>query len=137
MDSFLLFQIGCVDMFPRGRPRRHQDDRARWRAYAARRHGQQENRPILTDRFPYFLYYDPRAIPETRPADEPAGTILDNVHEALDATLLPRETDLLSIPSALEPAEEPVLGDEMVPGLDDEQQGTDGLLSGIRVIPRC
>lgn len=118
-------------MLTRGRPRRHQDDRARWRAYAARHRGQQDSRHTLTDTIPYFLFYDPRAIPETRPADESAGTILDNVHEALDATLLPRETDLLSIPSALEPAVEPVLGDENVPGLDDEQPNTDGLLSGV------
>lgn len=119
-------------MLPRGRPRRHQDDRARWRAYAARRRGEQDSRPTLTDTIPYFLFYDPRAIPETLPADEPAGTILDTVHEALDATLFPRETDLLSIPSALEPAAEPVLGDDHVPGSDDEQPNTDGLLSGVR-----
>lgn len=130
-------QAGCLDMPPRGRPRRHQDDRARWRAYAARRRGQQENRPTLTDSVPYFLFYDPRAIPEPRPADEPAGTFLDNVHEALDATLLPRETDLLSITSALEPAAELVFGDEDVPGLDDEQPNTDGLLSGARIILPC
>lgn len=80
-------------MPPRGRPRQYPDDHTRWRTHAARRRGQQPNGSIPIDPYPYFLFYDPRAISEVPLADSPPGTILDTVHEALDALSPLRETD--------------------------------------------
>lgn len=121
-------------MLPRGRPRLHQDDHSRWRTHAAHRRGQQATGSTLADPFPYFLFYDARAIPEAPLADRPAGTILDNVHDALDAISLPRETDIHSITSPFEQTADPVVEDENIPGFDDELPDNNGLLSSVRCI---
>ncbi|KAJ5117447.1 hypothetical protein N7448_011079 [Penicillium atrosanguineum] len=116
-------------MLPRGRPRLHKDDHSRWRTHAAHRRGQQATGSVSADPFPYFLFYDPRAIPKAPLADSPAATVLDSVHDALDAISLPRETDILSITSPVQETADPVVEDENIPGFDDELPDNNSLLS--------
>lgn len=116
-------------MFPRGRPRRHPDDHSRWRAHAARRRGQQANGSTLAGAPPYFLFYDPRTIPQADVGERPAESILDHVHVALDARSLPREADVnQDISSALEQTADPVAEDgHFLPSVDDELPNINGL----------
>ncbi|KAJ5296216.1 uncharacterized protein N7443_007109 [Penicillium atrosanguineum] len=108
-------------MAPRGRPRRFPDDHTRWRTHATRRRGQQPDESILADTYPFFLFCDPRAIPDVLSIDIPRETILDTVHEALDALSPPRETDIYPLTSPFEQTADLVGRDEPSPPFDPEQ----------------
>lgn len=105
----------------RGRPRRYPDDHTRWRDHAARRRGRQPDESILADTHPLFLYYDPRVISEVHPADSPPRTILNTVHEALDALSTSRETEYYPATSPFEQAANLVGQDENPLNIDHEQ----------------
>lgn len=122
-------------MPPRGRPRKFPDDHTRWRTHATRRRGQQPDESILADTYPFLLFCDPRAIPDVPSVDTPRGTILDTVHEALDALSPPRETDVYPSTSPFEQTANLVGRDETSPTVDTEQRDISGLLSGASIIP--
>ena len=109
-------------MFPHGQPQQHPDDHSCWWAHAAHHQGQQANGSTLVGAPPYFLFYDPHTIPQADIGERLAELILNHVHVALDAQLLPQKADVnQDISSTLEQTTDPVVEDgHFLPSVDDE-----------------